>query len=67
MILTLALGIGTNAPIFSVVSSVLLHGLPFRDPGRLMVLWAADREHGDQQVEVSYASGVDAGESLRGG
>ena len=54
LILTLALGIGANASIFSVVSSVLLHPLPFRDPGRLAVLWAADRKHGDQQVEVSY-------------
>ena len=52
--LTLALGIGANASIFSVVSSVLLHPLPFRDPGRLAILWAADRKHGDQQVEVSY-------------
>src|SRR5256885_1730877 len=54
LILTLALGIGTNASIFSVISTVLLHPLPFRDPARLTVLWAADRKHGNQQVELSY-------------
>jgi len=38
-VITLALGIGANTAMFSVINSVLLRSLPFRDASRVMVVW----------------------------
>jgi putative ABC transport system permease protein len=58
-VITLALGVGANTAIFSVVRSLLLEPLPFPDPNRLVMLWEADAQNPDRPFIVSAPNYLD--------
>jgi len=55
-VLTLALGIGANTAIFSMVHGVLIQRLPFKDPGRLFTLWERNLKMGYEQNPPAAAN-----------
>src|SRR5215470_666838 len=54
--LSLALGIGANTVIFSLINTTLLRPLPFEDAGRIMVLWSVPLKDRTQQNTVTVLS-----------
>jgi len=54
--LSLALGIGANTVIFSLINGTLLRPLAFADPDRLVVVWKTPAGHPDQRNNVNVSS-----------
>ena len=59
IVLTLALGIGVNTTIFSVLYGVLLRPLQYAHPSELVVLWEANQSLGQTRADVSGATYLD--------
>ncbi|MBO0722119.1 MAG: ABC transporter permease, partial [Blastocatellia bacterium] len=58
-ILTLALGLGANTAIFSVVNAVLIRPLPYYEPERLVMVWEDRRAAGTPRSDVAPANYAD--------
>jgi len=65
VVLTLALGIGVNAAVFSVINAVLLRPLPYRDSDRVVTLWQNNLKAGVTRDDVSPANFIDWSEQSK--
>src|SRR3954452_11670936 len=51
-LLTLALGIGLNTAIFSLINDLFLKGLPFREPARVVHIMAGDKSRTGEEINL---------------
>jgi putative ABC transport system permease protein len=58
-VISLALGIGANTAIFSVVNAVLLKSLPYKEPERLVLVWGSTPAEGNHRNQVSATDVAD--------
>lgn len=65
IVVTLALGMGANTTVFSLVNAILYKPLPFPGGERLVMVWASNHSAGRDTVPLSYAEFQDLRQSAK--
>src|SRR3989441_6820044 len=64
-VLTLALGVGANTAIFSVVNFILLRPLSYSNPDQLEMVWERNLKKGFSETPTSFGNFVDFRDSVK--